>query len=39
MYYDSRTPENQESSFNAGPYLARVVNNIDPKYMGTLQVQ
>jgi hypothetical protein len=39
MPYDSRTPENASSTFNAGPYLARIVNNIDPKYMGTLQVQ
>ena len=39
MPYDRRTPESLSSEFNAGPYLARVVSNIDPKYMGTLQVQ
>lgn len=27
------------STFGAGPYVARVVNNVDPKYMGTLEVQ
>ena len=29
----------QSNNFDGGPYLARVVSNIDPKYMGTLQVQ
>jgi hypothetical protein len=29
----------QSNKFDGGPYLARVVSNIDPKYMGTLQVQ
>jgi hypothetical protein len=29
----------QSSNFHGGPFLARVVSNIDPKYMGTLQVQ
>lgn len=33
-----RSSEDQKS-FNGGPYLARVVSNLDPKYMGTLQVQ
>lgn len=37
-------PEIERSSesalpLNGGPYLARVVNNLDPKYMGTLHVQ
>ena len=27
------------NKLNGGPYLARIVSNIDPKYMGTLQVQ
>lgn len=39
MPYDTRTPENIAAEFNAGPYLARIINNFDPKYMGTLQVQ
>jgi hypothetical protein len=39
MPYETRTPENQSADFNSGPYLARVISNIDPKYMGTLQVQ
>ena len=25
--------------FNSGPYLARIVSHLDPKYMGTLQVE
>lgn len=39
MPYDSRTPENIAPDFNSGPYLARIISNFDPKYMGTLQVQ
>jgi hypothetical protein len=39
MPYDTRTPENISPDFKAGPYLARIINNFDPKYMGTLQVQ
>jgi hypothetical protein len=35
----SRTAEDSSSGYNAGPYLARIVSNMDPKYMGTLQVQ
>jgi hypothetical protein len=33
-----RTPENH-SPIGPGPYLARIVSHLDPKYMGTLQVQ
>ncbi len=37
MPIDTRMPDTPV--LNSGPYLARVVSNIDPKYMGTLQVQ
>lgn len=37
MPLDSRISDLPQS--NSGPYFARVVGNIDPKYMGTLQVQ
>lgn len=39
MPYDSRTPESVSAEFNSGPYLARVIENFDSKYMGTLRVQ
>lgn len=35
----SRTSESASSGLDSGPYLARIVSNMDPKYMGTLQVQ
>ncbi len=38
----STTPQRSTESsvqLNGGPYLARIVSNIDPKYMGSLQVQ
>lgn len=31
--------EAEVPKFNPGPYLARVISNVDPKYMGSLQVQ
>lgn len=37
MVLDSRKYDYHKGS--PGPFLARVVSNIDPKYMGTLQVQ
>lgn len=38
--YDSRTPESKlVSQENGGPFLARVIENFDAKYMGTLRVQ
>jgi len=38
--YDSRTPENiNNSNEDRGPFLARVIENFDNKYMGTLRVQ
>lgn len=37
MFYDTRSSDTP--SFNAGPYLARIISNVDVKYMGTLQVQ
>jgi hypothetical protein len=38
MSTPERSPEGQKK-FSGGPYLARVVSNVDPKYMGTLHVQ
>lgn len=29
----------ERKKYDPGPYLARVVSNVDPKYMGTLEVQ
>jgi hypothetical protein len=37
MPIESRSIEQQR--FNAGPYLARIISHLDPKYMGTLQVE
>jgi hypothetical protein len=37
MAVDKRSSEHSVS--NPGPYLARVISNNDPKYMGSLQVQ
>lgn len=37
--YDSRTPENLSQDNDWGPHLARVIENFDNKYMGTLRVQ
>jgi hypothetical protein len=37
MAIDNRTAEH--AKFEAGPYLARVISNVDPKFMGSLQVQ
>ena len=38
MGVPERSSERQHK-FGGGPYLARVVSNVDPKYMGTLHVQ
>jgi len=37
MYSEKRSSDQPE--YNAGPYLARIISNVDSKYMGTLQVQ
>jgi hypothetical protein len=38
--YDSRTPENiNNANEDRGPFVARVIENFDNKYMGTLRVQ
>jgi uncharacterized protein (DUF2345 family) len=38
-YRQSRTSNSAESLKDPGPYLARVVNHLDPTYMGGLEVQ
>jgi hypothetical protein len=38
MTTPERSPE-RKHKFGGGPYLARVVSNVDSKYMGTLHVQ
>jgi uncharacterized protein (DUF2345 family) len=38
-YNQSRTSNSAESYKDPGPYLARVVNHLDPTYMGGLEVQ
>lgn len=38
MGFETRTPEGTYLE-NPGPYLARIVSHLDPKYMGTLQVE
>jgi hypothetical protein len=37
MPIEQRSVNSQD--LNAGPYLARIVSHLDPKYMGTLQVE
>jgi hypothetical protein len=40
MEFDKRSFENNvNASEGKGPFLARVIENFDPKYMGTLRVQ
>jgi uncharacterized protein (DUF2345 family) len=38
-YRQSRTSNSAESYRDPGPYLAKVVNHLDPTYMGALEVQ
>jgi hypothetical protein len=37
MTIDRRHPLTPK--FDSGPYLARIISNVDPRYMGSLQVQ
>lgn len=39
MPIETRTSEEFKPSGSSGPYLAKIISHLDPKYMGTLQVE